>query len=183
MEGNNPDSNFFPLYSSCICWQDWQCLINRRWERFNLQGKFLADLTQVLGTADDLKCRKQIFIVMKVINHWTRPEEKWTWSRKNGYEGPESTLSVVGILLGKEGLHTVVIHLRLFTSHTSGVDWRVYNAIIQLPRDDTILGVGPWEHWPLFPYLPKHHEFSFAQTIRCYLLVSICSRGSNSVQM
>lgn len=39
----------------------------------------------------------------------------------------------------------MVIHPRLFTSHTSGVDWRIYHAIIQLPRDDTISGVGLWE--------------------------------------
>lgn len=145
MEGNNPDSNFFPLYSFCICWQDRQCLINCRWERFNLQGKLLIDLPQVLGTADDLKCRKQILILVKVINHWARSEEKWIWSRKDGYEGPEFTLSVVSVLLEKEGLHRMVIHPRLFTSHTSGVDWRIYHAIIQLPRDDTISGVGLWE--------------------------------------
>lgn len=38
----------------------------------------------------------------------------------------------------------MVIQPRLFTSHTSGEDWKVYRAIIHLPRDDAIL-VGPWE--------------------------------------
>lgn len=159
MEGNNPDSNFFPLYSSSICWQDWQCLINHRWERLNLQGKLLIDLTQVLGTADDLKCRKQILILLEVINHWTRPEEKGTWSRKDGYEGPEFTLSVVRILPGREGLHSMVIHLRLFASHTSGVDW----------RDWTILEVGPWEHWPTLSLLAQTPLVQFCSDCKVVL--------------
>lgn len=143
------------LYSFCKCWQDWQCLINCRWERFNLQGKLLINLTEVLGIADDLKCRKQILILMKVINHWARPEEKWTWSKKDCYEGSEFTLSARRIMA--RSVSAASLHPTLFTSRTSGEDWRVYCAIIQLLRDDTILGVGPWETLISLLYLPKHH--------------------------
>lgn len=160
--------------------QGWQHLINCRGERFNLQGKLLINFTQVLGTADDLKCTKQILILVQVVNHWARQEEKWT--EKGGLRGSRVYIIYCEDSPWEESIHSMVFHLSLFTSHTNGVDCRVYSEVIHLLRDDKMLGVVPGKHQPLFSYLPKYHEFSFAQTIRCYSLVNMCSRESNSMQ-